>query len=246
MKIIAMIPARYEASRFPAKLMQLLGEKTVILTTYEATVATGLFSEVYVVTDSELIASEITNNGGNAIMSRTPHECGSDRIAEAVAGIDCDIVLNVQGDEPFTNRKSLENLLAVFNGADAAKIDLASIRTSISKEEDINNPNCVKVVTGADGFAKYFSRAPIPYNRAEDKNAHYFKHVGIYAFRKQAILDFAKLEMSPLEAAEKIECLRFLENGRQIKMVVSKETTFGIDTPKDLIKANDFLKNNKH
>ncbi|EDM44099.1 3-deoxy-manno-octulosonate cytidylyltransferase [unidentified eubacterium SCB49] len=242
MKIIAMIPARYEASRFPAKLMQPLGDKTVILSTYEATVATGLFSEVYVVTDSELIASEITNNGGNAIMSKTPHECGSDRIAEAVVDVECDIILNVQGDEPFTNRKSLENLLAVFKGDDASKIDLASIRTPIKEQEDIDNPNCVKVVTGEDGFAKYFSRAPIPYNRAEDANVIYYKHVGIYAFRKQAILDFSKLAMSPLEAAEKIECLRFLENGRQIKMVVSTETTFGIDTPQDLIKANEYLK----
>lgn len=242
MKIIAMIPARYEASRFPAKLMQPLGDKTVILTTYEATVATGLFSDVYVVTDSEIIASEIRNNGGKAIMSKTAHECGSDRIAEAVAAIDCDIVLNVQGDEPFTNRKSLEKLLSVFYGADADKIDLASIRTSISNPDDITNPNCVKVVTGEDNFAKYFSRAPIPYNRAEDTSVSYFKHVGIYAFRKQAILDFSKLKMSPLEAAEKIECLRFLENGRQIKMVISTETTFGIDTPQDLIKANDYLK----
>ncbi len=238
-----MIPARYEASRFPAKLMQPLGDKTVILTTYEATLATGLFSEVYVVTDSELIAAEITNNGGNAIMSKTPHECGSDRIAEAVANVECDIILNVQGDEPFTNRKSLENLLAVFNGEDASKIDLASIRTPISEAADINNPNCVKVVTGEDGFAKYFSRSPIPFNRAEDTSVAYYKHVGIYAFRKQAILDFSKLDMSPLEAAEKIECLRFLENGRQIKMVISTETTFGIDTPQDLIKANEYLKN---
>ncbi len=238
-----MIPARYEASRFPAKLMQPLGDKTVILTTYEATLATGLFSEVYVVTDSELIAAEITNNGGNAIMSKTPHECGSDRIAEAVANVECDIILNVQGDEPFTNRKSLENLLAVFNGEDASKIDLASIRTPISEAADINNPNCVKVVTGEDGFAKYFSRSPIPFNRAEDTSVAYYKHVGIYAFRKQAILDFSKLDMSPLESAEKIECLRFLENGRQIKMVISTETTFGIDTPQDLIKANEYLKN---
>ena len=244
MKIIAMIPARYQATRFPAKLMQPLGDKTVILTTYEATVATGLFNEVYVVTDSEIIASEITNNGGNAIMSKTAHECGSDRIAEAVMNIDCDIILNVQGDEPFTNRKSLENLLAVFKGGDAEKIDLASIRTLIKNAEDIENPNCVKVVTGEDGFAKYFSRSPIPYNRTADASVTYFKHVGIYAFRKQAILDFTKLGLSPLEAAEKIECLRFLENGRQIKMVLSNETTFGIDTPQDLVKANDYLKNN--
>ncbi len=242
MKIIAMIPARYEASRFPAKLMQPLGDKTVILTTYEATVATRLFSEVYVVTDSEIIATEIINNGGKAIMSKTPHECGSDRIAEAVADIACDIILNVQGDEPFTNRKSLENLLAVFKGTDSYKIDLASIRTPITNAEDINNPNCVKVVTGEDGFAKYFSRAPIPYNRTDDTDVLYYKHVGIYAFKKQAILDFKKLEMSPLETAEKIECLRFLENGRQIKMVISNETTFGIDTPEDLAKANEFLK----
>ncbi|RZN79679.1 MAG: 3-deoxy-manno-octulosonate cytidylyltransferase, partial [Winogradskyella sp.] len=208
MKIIAMIPARYAASRFPAKLMQDLAGKTVILRTYQATVATELFSEVYVVTDNDIIYNEITSNGGKAIMSVKEHESGSDRIAEAVANVDCDIVVNVQGDEPFTERESLVKVLSVFNNDHKNEIDLASLMVEIKDWDEIENPNTVKVIVDQNNFALYFSRSPIPYPRDKSVAARYFKHKGIYAFRKQALLDFTVLPMQFLEATEKIECIR--------------------------------------
>ena len=184
-----MIPARYSASRFPGKLMQNLAGKSVILRTYEATVATNLFSEVYVVTDSEIIFNEIVENGGKAIMSKKEHESGSDRIAEAVAEVDCDIVVNVQGDEPFTERDSLQKVLEVFKDDADKTIDLASLMVEIKDWDEINNPNTVKVIVDQNNFALYFSRSPIPYPRDKEAGARYFKHKGIYAFRKQALLD---------------------------------------------------------
>ena len=238
-----MIPARYEASRFPGKLMKDLEGKPVILRTYEAAVQTQLFDTVYVVTDSELIYETITGAGGHAIMSQQEHSCGSDRIAEAVADLDIDIVVNVQGDEPFTNTEDMRNVLQVFYEKDADAIDLASLMTPISKIEDIENPNNVKVIVDQASFALYFSRAPIPYRRDRDVESIYYKHKGIYAFRKQAVLDFAKLPMRMLEAAEKIEAIRYLEYGKRIKMVPSDAPAIGIDTPQDLEEARAILKN---
>lgn len=242
MKIIAMIPARYAASRFPAKLMQDLGGKTVITRTYEATVATALFSEVYVVTDSDVIYNEITSNGGKAIMSVKEHESGSDRIAEAVANVDCDIVVNVQGDEPFTERESLQKVLSVFNGDSDKEIDLASLMVEIKDWEEINNPNTVKVIVDQNNFALYFSRSPIPFPRDKNIDSRYFKHKGIYAFRKQALLDFTTLPMQFLEATEKIECIRYLEYGKKIKMVETNVQGVEIDTPEDLERAKKLWK----
>ena len=152
-----MIPARYGASRFPGKLMQDLGGKPVIVRTYEAAKQTNLFDEVYVITDSDIIFTEIENNGGKAIMSKKKHESGSDRIAEAVENMDVDIVVNVQGDEPFTSKKGLKQVLDVFNGDDADVIDLASLMTEIDDWKEISDPNCVKVLVDKDNFALYFS-----------------------------------------------------------------------------------------
>lgn len=236
-KVIAMIPARFEAARFPGKLMQDLAGKPVIVRTYEAAKSTQLFDEVYVVTDSELIFSEIEKAGGKAMMSHKEHQCGSDRIAEAVEDMDVDIVINVQGDEPFINKKALSKLLKVFE-EDADKIiDLASLKVKLTSAEDIQNPNQVKVITDLNNFALYFSRSPIPYHRAKELKVEYYKHVGIYAFRKEALMAFYNLPMSPLEASEKIECIRYLENGKTIKMVETQEVSIGIDTPEDLEKA---------
>lgn len=237
-----MIPARYGASRFPGKLMQDLGGKTVIVRTYEVTKATGLFDEVYVVTDSDVIYEEIVRNGGKAIMSHKEHDCGSDRIAEAVENMDVDIVVNVQGDEPFTSREGLEKVLAVFDGPDADKIDLASLMTEIHDWKEINDPNTVKVIVNKDNFALYFSRSPIPYPRDKNVDVQYYKHKGIYAFRKEAIMDFYRLPMRTLEAVEKIECIRYLEYGKNIKMAVSNTVGVEIDTPEDLARANKLLK----
>lgn len=237
MKIIAMIPARYEATRFPGKLMKDLAGKTVIMRTYNNAVATGLFEEVYVVTDSELIYNEVVQHGGEAIMSIAEHDCGSDRIAEAVATIDCDIVVNVQGDEPNVHKEALSDLLAVFKTDDAKTIDLASIMHQITNTEEINNVNNVKVIVDTNNFAIYFSRSPIPYPR-EKSTVKYFKHQGIYAFRKEALLEFTKMNMEYLEASEKIECIRYLAYNKTIKMVETKHVSIGIDTPEDLVKAN--------
>jgi len=236
MKIIAMIPARYQASRFPGKLMQKLGGKSLILTTYLATVNTNLFNAVYVVTDSHIIFDEITNNGGKAIMSLNTHESGSDRIAEAAAEMPVDIIVNVQGDEPFTNKETLAALLAVFKSDTKNKIALASLMTAITDKKAIENPNNVKVVVDKNNFAQYFSRSVIPFNR-ENKPVKYFKHIGIYAFRKQALLDFTNLPVSPLEKAEKLENLRFIYNNMSVKMIEINYNPIGIDTPDDLEKA---------
>lgn len=237
-----MIPARYSASRFPGKLMKDLEGKTVIRRTYEATVATGLFEEVYVVTDSPIIYDEITGHGGKAIMSEKEHESGSDRIAEAVADIDCDIVVNVQGDEPFTERSSLEQVLNVFKDDTDQEIDLASLMVEINDWDEINNPNTVKVIVDQRNFALYFSRSPIPYPRDKEAGARYFKHKGIYAFRKQALLDFTNLPMQFIEATEKIECIRYLEYGKKIKMVETTVEGVEIDTPEDLERAKKLWK----
>ena len=242
MKIISMIPARYGASRFPAKLMQNLAGKTVILRTYEATVATNLFDEVYVVTDSEIIYNEIVNHGGKAIMSIKEHQSGSDRIAEAVEHLDIDIVVNVQGDEPFTERESLEKVLEVFKNDHNHDIDLASLMVEIHDWDEISNPNTVKVIVDQNNFALYFSRSPIPYPRDKEAGARYFKHKGIYAFRKQALLDFYNLPMQFLEATEKIECIRYLEYGKRIKMVETTIEGVEIDTPEDLERAKRLWK----
>ncbi|MUH37522.1 3-deoxy-manno-octulosonate cytidylyltransferase [Zobellia amurskyensis] len=237
MKIIAMIPARYAASRFPAKLMQDLSGKPVILRTYEAAVGTKLFDQVYVVTDSDVIFSTITNAGGKALMSQKEHDCGSDRIAEAVADMDVDIIVNVQGDEPFTDRESLAGVLEVFKNDPEKEIDLASLMVRITDEEEINNPNTVKVIVDNRNFALYFSRSPIPYPRNKEIESIYYKHKGIYAFRKSALMDFQRLPMLPLEAIEKIEAIRYLEYGKKIKMVETTVSGIEIDTPEDLKRA---------
>jgi 3-deoxy-manno-octulosonate cytidylyltransferase (CMP-KDO synthetase) len=238
MKIGAFIPARYAATRFPAKLMQILGDKTVIRHTYDNTIATGLFDEVYVVTDSEIIFNEIIQNGGKAIMSKRSHESGSDRIAEAVQDLDIDIVINVQGDEPFVKREPLEKVIAVFSDA---SVQVASLMQVLTDATLIQDPNYVKVAVDINNNALFFSRSVIPYPRSTDSPIVYYEHIGVYAFQKQALLNFTNWPMSPLEAAEKIECLRYLENGVSIKMVVTEYMGVEIDTPADLIKAAKLL-----
>jgi 3-deoxy-manno-octulosonate cytidylyltransferase (CMP-KDO synthetase) len=238
MKIGAFIPARYAATRFPAKLMQTLGDKTVIRHTYDNTLATGLFDAVYVVTDSEIIFNEITAHGGNAIMSKRSHESGSDRIAEAVQELDIDIVVNVQGDEPFVKREPLEKVITVFSDPTVQVASLMQVLTDITLIQD---PNYVKVAVDKNNNALFFSRSVIPYPRSTDSPIVYYEHIGVYAFQKQALLNFTNWPMSPLEAAEKIECLRYLENGVSIKMVVTEYMGVEIDTPADLIKAAKLL-----
>ncbi len=241
MTIAAFIPARYAATRFPAKLMQPLGDKTVIRHTYDNTLATGLFDDVYVVTDSEIIYREITDNGGKAIMSQREHESGSDRIAEAAAGLDIDIIVNVQGDEPFVQKQPLEQLLAVFQGADGAKVQVASLMQVLKDQKNIEDSNYVKVAVDRNMNSLFFSRSVIPYPRNQELAITYYEHIGVYAFRKDALMQFTNWPMTPLEAAEKIECLRYLEYGIPLKMVVTAYMGVEIDTPEDLIKAASLL-----
>jgi 3-deoxy-manno-octulosonate cytidylyltransferase (CMP-KDO synthetase) len=241
MNVIAVIPARYASTRFPAKLMQDLGGKTVITRTYEAALHTGLFSDVFVVTDSILIYDEIISNGGKAIMSVKTHESGSDRIAEAVQSLEVDIVVNVQGDEPFINKEPLAKVIDLFRTDFEKKIDLASLMVEITAKEEIENPNNVKVVVDQSGFALYFSRSVIPYPRDPEAGVRYMKHIGIYAFRKEALLAFYHLPMKTLEASEKLEQLRYLEFGKRIKMVETTHVGIGIDTVEDLEKARKMI-----
>ncbi len=188
----AFIPARYAATRFPAKLMQPLGDKTVIRHTYDNTKATGLFDEVYVVTDSEIIFDEIVNHGGKAIMSKRSHESGSDRIAEAIEDLDIDIVVNVQGDEPFVKKEPLQKVIDAF--ADAT-VQVASLMQVLTNPTLIEDPNYVKVAVDKNWNALFFSRSVIPYPRATDLAITYYEHIGVYAFKKQALIDFTNWPM---------------------------------------------------
>jgi len=238
MKKFAFIPARYAATRFPGKLMQLLGSKSVIRHTYENTVATNLFDEVIVVTDSDIVYTEITAAGGKAVMSRYEHESGSDRIAEAAAEMDVDIIVNVQGDTPFVKKEPLQKLLQQF---DDPSVQVASMMQELTKQEEIDDPNFVKVAVDKNMNSLFFSRSVIPYPRDKNYPVTYFEHIGVYAFRKQALLHFTQWPVSPLEAAEKIECLRYLENGIPLRMIVVDYMGVEIDTPEDLERAAKLL-----
>ena len=233
-----MIPARYAATRFNGKLMVELKGKSVIRHTYDATVATNLFDDVVVVTDSDIIYKEILTHGGNALMSRQNHESGSDRIAEAAATMDVDIIVNVQGDTPFVKKEPLEKLLFQFNDA---SVQVASLMQSLDDDELIADPNYVKVAVDKNMNSLFFSRSVIPYRRNKEIPIVYYEHIGIYAFRKQALLNFTRWPVSPLENTEKIECLRYLENGISLRMVITDYMGVEIDTPEDLKKAESLL-----
>ncbi|MBN3582441.1 3-deoxy-manno-octulosonate cytidylyltransferase [Algoriphagus aestuarii] len=237
MKKAALIPARYASTRLPAKLVQDLGGKSVIQRTYLSTVATGIFDEVWVVTDHEQIAKQIENLGGNVFLSKKAHESGSDRIAEALQQIDAEIIVNVQGDEPFQDQKSLNDLVQVFEDRN---VQVASLKTLIS-EDEAQNPNFVKVVSNLEGDALYFSRSSIPYNRDKIRDLHYWKHIGVYAYRRQALLAFTKMPKSDLERIEMLEQLRLLENGLKIRMVETVHQAIAIDTAEDLARARSIM-----
>ena len=239
MKKVALIPARYAASRFPAKLLQLLGGKTVIATTWLAVQGTGLFDDVVVVTDSDAIREEIERQGGRVVMSRREHESGTDRIAEAAAEMDVNIIVNVQGDTPFIKREPLEKILQLFEDE---SVQVGSLMQPIEKEEAVHNPNVVKVVVDKRGDALYFSRSVLPFPRNGKAALPYYEHVGVYAFRKEALLQFTRLAPTPLEETEKLEQLRWLENGNRIRLAEIGYIGVAIDTPEDLARAEALLK----
>ena len=237
-RAVALIPARYAATRFAGKLMAELGGKTVITRTYESTLATGLFDEVIVVTDSDVIYNEITSHGGKAVMSKQDHESGSDRIAEAARDMNVDIVVNVQGDTPFVKKEPLEKLLLQFHDA---TVQVGSLMQELKEQQLIEDPNYVKVAVDKNNNALFFSRSVIPYPRNKNISITYYEHIGVYAFRKQALLNFTSWPVSPLEDAEKIECLRYLENGIPLRMVITDYMGVEIDTPEDLERAMRLL-----
>jgi 3-deoxy-manno-octulosonate cytidylyltransferase (CMP-KDO synthetase) len=236
--VVALIPARYAATRFNGKLLAPLGGKSVIWRTYESSVQTGLFNEVIVVTDSDLIYEEITRQGGKAVKSRREHESGTDRIAEAAGAMKVDIILNIQGDTPFVKKEPLKLLLNEFKDP---SVRVGSLMQELKQQEYIDDPNYVKVAIDKNRNALFFSRSVIPYPRNKDRKIAYYEHIGVYAFRKQALLTFSSWSVSPLEDIEKIECLRYLENGVPIRMVVTDYMGVEIDTPEDLEKATRML-----
>ncbi|MDB5253037.1 MAG: 3-deoxy-manno-octulosonate cytidylyltransferase [Flaviaesturariibacter sp.] len=236
MKKIAVIPARYAATRFPGKLMELLGDRPVITRTYEAAVETGLFDAVIVATDSDVIAGEIRARGGTVAMTRSDHESGTDRIAEAVAGIEADVIVNVQGDTPFVNADALQRLLGLF---DDPAVQVASLMDPITDPAELQNPNVVKVVVDLGNNSLFFSRSVLPYPRNTSITIPHYRHIGVYAFRKAALLQFTQWPVTPLEDAEKIECLRFLEHGVPLRMALTDPIGVDINTPEDLAKARE-------
>ncbi len=236
-----MIPARYGATRFPAKLMQDLCGKPVIVHTYERVADTRLFDEVYVVTDDDRIEKVIREVGGKVIRSKKEHNSGSDRLAEASRDLDVDIIVNVQGDEPFTDKENLQKVIDIFAKDLTKSIAVASLMERITDPDDIANPNNVKVVVNKFGEALYFSRNVIPFPRDPNTKVSYYKHIGIYAYRKEALQQFTELPPSLLEETEKLEQLRYLENGFKIRLALTNIPTIGIDTPEDLERARKRL-----
>ena len=244
MKIIALIPARLGATRFPSKLLATLKGKTVIRRTYESAVNTGLFDEVVVATDSDEILSEILQHGGKAVKSKRPYESGTDRIAEVAAEMEGDVFVNVQGDEPFVQKEPLAQLLALFAGASGAQVKVASLVQQLTDTALILDHNYVKVALDIHNNALFFSRSVIPFPRNKEIEITYYEHIGVYAFRKQALLDFTNWPMTPLEAAEKVECLRFLEHGVPMRMAITQYMGVEIDTPEDIIRAEVLMEKN--
>lgn len=247
MRIAAIIPARYHSTRLPAKPLQKLGGKSIIEWVYSAVKA--VIKDVVVATDDVRIAAEVERFGGCAIMTSEAHRSGTDRCAEALTkmGGDYDVVINVQGDEPFIRREHIEALIACFNNPETEIATLAKPMTSAEDMADIHNPNSVKVVTDLRGRALYFSRAAIPFQRDVEqsewsKHHTYLKHIGIYAFRAQTLRDVTSLDTSSLEQTEKLEQLRWLEHGYYISVAKTPYATMGIDTPEDLQRAEKMLK----
>ena len=232
LKSIIVIPARFASTRFPGKPLVNLANKPIIQHVYEA--VQGLNLPIIIATDNEIIAKRVEKFGATCVLTSETHQSGSDRIAEVVKKLDYDLIINVQGDEPFIQIEPLKKLILAFEDK---SVSVASLMHKLVSSENINNPNNVKVVCGTNNQALYFSRSPIPFNRDNKSDVSYFKHVGVYAYTKQALLEFVKLPMGKLESIEKLEQLRFLENGYKIKMVETTYTGIGIDTPEDLLAA---------
>ena len=247
MKFMAIIPARYASTRFPGKPLAVLGGKTVIQRVYEQ--VSSLLDEVYVATDDERIFQTVEAFGGRAVMTRTDHKSGTDRIEEAAEkiGSQADVIINVQGDEPFIQPSQIKTLMQLF---DAPETQIGTLGKRFENIEGVENPNSPKIVTDNRGFALYFSRSPIPFVRGKERsewlaNYPFLKHLGIYAYRREVLREVTQLPQGNLEKAESLEQLRWLENGYRIRVGLTEVETVGIDTPEDLKRAEEFL-NSQH
>ena len=247
MKFMAIIPARYASTRFPGKPLAVLGGKTVIQRVYEQ--VCSVLDEVYVATDDQRIYSCVERFGGKAVMTRNDHKSGTDRIEEAVEKIMssnnfADVIINVQGDEPFIQSSQIKTLMALF---DDPKTQIGTLGKPFEDMESVDNPNSPKIVTDNRGFALYFSRSVIPFIRGKEHTEWFgeypfLKHLGIYAYRREVLAEITKLPQSSLEKAESLEQLRWLQNGYHIRVGLTNVETVGIDTPEDLQRAEEFLK----
>ncbi|MBQ8154458.1 MAG: 3-deoxy-manno-octulosonate cytidylyltransferase [Prevotella sp.] len=243
MKFIAIIPARYASSRFPGKPLAILGGKTVIERVYEQ--ATSVIEEAYVATDDERILKAVESFGGKAVMTRTDHKSGTDRIEEAAEKLatNADVIINIQGDEPFIHATQIRTLMELF---DNPSTQIGTLGKRFETMETVDNPNSPKIVTDNNGFALYFSRSVIPYIRGKEREAWlgeypFLKHLGIYAYRREVLHELTQLPQSSLEKAESLEQLRWLQNGYRIRVGLTDVETVGIDTPEDLLRAETFL-----
>ena len=244
MKIVAVIPARLNSSRLSNKLLRDICGKSLILRTYESAVRSNLFNDVFVITNSPLIEEELKKNNVSYIFKDKEYITGTDRIADISKEIDSEIIINIQGDEPFINSETLQLIIDEFVKDEFNELNVVSVMTNLEGDSDINNPNNVKVVVDKYSNSLYFSRSPIPYN-TDGVKVDYFKHVGIYAFRKSCLVKFSKLKPGKHEFSEKIEALRLIENGIDIKMIKSNERFIGIDTLEDLEMARKKFINEK-
>ena len=243
MKFMAIIPARYASTRYPGKPLAILGGKTVIQRVYEQ--VKSVLDDVYVATDDDRIYNTVTDFGGKAVMTRADHKSGTDRIEEAAEkiGLDADVIINVQGDEPFIQPSQIETLMQLF---DAPETQIGTLGKPFESIDAVENPNSPKIVTDNRGFALYFSRSIIPYIRGKERDSWFgeypfLKHLGIYAYRREVLAEVTKLPMSSLEKAESLEQLRWLQNGYRIRVGLTDIETIGIDTPEDLTRAEEFL-----
>lgn len=246
MNFVGIIPARYASTRFPGKPLAILGGKTVIQRVYEQ--VANILDDVYVATDDERILKAVQDFGGNAVMTSPDHKSGTDRIEEAVniIGKKFDVIINIQGDEPFIQASQIETICKCFNDKDTMIATLGRPFTAKDSIKDLENPNSPKLICDNKGFAMYFSRSIIPYIRGEEKENWinkftYLKHIGLYAYRANVLSEITKLQQSSLEIAESLEQLRWLQNGYRIKVGITNFETIGIDTPDDLKKAEEFL-----
>jgi 3-deoxy-manno-octulosonate cytidylyltransferase (CMP-KDO synthetase) len=254
MTAIVIIPARYHSTRFPGKLLSLLKGKTLIQHVYENSRGAHLISDVIVATDNEIIFEKVLSFGGKAVMTSGEHPSGTDRIAEVAATVDYDIIVNVQGDEPLVRPQMIDDVILLLRDERAS---MGTLMKRITDVEEVLDPNVVKVVFDTEGFALYFSRSPIPYHRddwkfvskeqkpksgiLEIRNSYCYKHIGIYSYRRETLLELSGMEPTKLEEIEKLEQLRALEKGIKIKTKETFFETFGVDTPEDLEKVEKCL-----